>query len=169
MPPVSLKPEAGELPGTVGGMKTRGLRQTVSASRDTAILFRYPDGNPAILRVPLGRGKAYYSAAALEGVDYGRLLDCLFSEAGVDRPVRVRPVDGGAQSGVEARFAELGSRKLLYVVNSGDQPVRLRVEATRWTFRSLHELREDSDIDGGVIAVPARQTALYEMLGCQSK
>ena len=168
-PPVSLKPEAGELPGAVGGMKTRGLRQTVSASRDTAVLFRYPDGSPAILRVPLGRGMAYYSAAALDAADYGRLLDCLFGEAGVDRPVRVRPVDGGAQSGVEARFAEMGDRKLLYVVNSGDQPVRLHVEVARWTFRSLRELREESDIDGGVITVPARQTALYEMLGYQSK
>jgi hypothetical protein len=152
---LTLKPRPGEL-ADLGELKARGLRQSVSASGDAAVLFEYPDGSPAILSSALGKGKVYYCAAALEGGDYGRLLDSLFRNAGVERPVRVH-----APSGVEARFARLGNRRLMYVVNPGDKAVRLRIEAK---FARLTDLRDGVTSDGPFATVPTRQTALYELL-----
>ncbi len=159
---VPLTPRVGEW-AAVGGLKAQGLRQKVTASGDSSVLFQYPDGSPAILRTAMGRGAVYYSAAALEQADYRRLLESLFSEAGVERPVRLHAADGGRNE-VEGRFTELGNRKLLYIVNSESKPVRLRIEAARWTFSKLRELREGSRSEGNVVTVPAKQTAIYEMM-----
>ena len=153
----------------VGQLTTRGLRQAGTTSANAAVLFRYPDGSPTILHIPLGRGAVYYSAAALEDADYGRLLEALFQEAGVDRPVRVRPAEGGTTREVEARFGQLGNRKLLYIVNSGNQPAPLRVEPARWTCRGLRELRVGLDTSCDGIVVPGQQTSIVELLSCEDK
>ncbi|HEX8985365.1 MAG TPA: beta-galactosidase, partial [Bryobacteraceae bacterium] len=121
--PLVLKPATGAS-ASLGELTARGVRQNVSTGNGAEVLFRFPDGKPAILRVALGRGAAYYSAAALDEPGYARLLESLFTEAGVHRPVRVRSLDGP----VEARFVAAGNRKLLYVVNWNERPARLRVE-----------------------------------------
>jgi len=145
-----LKPEAGQ----PGELRTRGLTQKARAASGE-VLYRYPDGSPAVWRIPLGQGAVYYSAASLQAEGYSRLLDTLFSEAGIERPVRVR----GAR--VEARFARLGDRRLLYVINGGREPVRLTIESSG--LRGVRELREGLEIEGTAIEVPARQTCLYEL------
>jgi hypothetical protein len=99
----------------------------------------------------------YYSAAGLGGESYSRLLDAIFTEAGVARPVRVR---GGH---VEARFARLGERRLLYVVNGEREAAKLSVESASGTFRSLRELRDGVTTPGPTIRIPARQTCIYEL------
>jgi beta-galactosidase len=162
-PALTLKPAGGAV-AAVGELKTRGVRQSVTASPDSEVLFRYPNGGAAVVRKTLGRGAVYYAAASLEPEAASRLLEYLFGEAGVKRPVRVRPLDGTPQGLVEARFAEAEGRKLLYVVNSGERPVRLRVEAAPELFARLRELRGRTEIEGREIEVPARQTLIYELL-----
>ena len=131
---ITLNPTPGAWANVVGELQTQGIRQTVSAEAGTEVVYSYPDGGPAVLRIALGRGDVYFSATSIEERGFGRLLDYLFSEAGVDRPIRMRPVDSSGYSGVEARFVPTGRRKLLYVVNYQSRPVRLRVEAS-WPLR----------------------------------
>jgi hypothetical protein len=105
----------------------------------------------------------YYSAASLEKSAYARLLDALFDKAGVARPVRVSPPDSGVLGNIESRFVEAGSRKLLYIVNFGAEPARLRVQAPQGFFNGLRELRGETFSSSGAISVASGETKIYEM------
>ncbi|MBI4875226.1 MAG: beta-galactosidase [Acidobacteria bacterium] len=144
-----------------GALESRGVRQTIELSGKAGVLHRRPDGSPAIVRVALGRGAIDYAACSLEEQSFARLLDPLFTEAGVDRAARVVALDGAGKWRVEARFARLGPRRLLYVSNFNPRPIRLRVEAP--LIAGLEELRDQRAIRGGEIEVPARQTGIYEL------
>ena len=137
------------------------MRQTIDLAGKIEVLHRRPDGQPAIVRVPLGRGAIDYSACSLEERSYARLLETLFTEAGVDRAARVVALDGAGKGRVEARFARLGPRRLVYVINFNTRPVRLRLEAG--AVSALEELRDGRVTRGGEIEVPARQTGIYEI------
>jgi hypothetical protein len=113
--------------------------------------------------VRLGRGAVDYVSSSLEGEAYARLLDGLFTEAGVARAVRVRALDGSSKWKVEARFARVGSRRLVYVTNFNGAAARLAVEAPSLPFTSLRELRDQKVVQGNRITVAAHQTAIYEM------
>ena len=98
--------------------------------------------------MPAGKGVIYYSGSLLEERSYARLLEALFREAGVTRPVRMRMVGGGDAWNIEARFAPLGSRKLLYVVNYNAAPARLGVDAAPGRVSHLLDLRDGIEIRG---------------------
>ena len=140
-------------------MEARGVRQTLDAKGN--VLFRYSNNEPAIVRIPAGKGVIYYSGAMLEERSYARLLDAVLVEAKVARPVRVRPLDGGDKWNVEARFA--GNRKLLYVVNLNDRPARLSINAPSGLFTSLLDLRGGHALQGAHITLATHQTGIYEM------
>ena len=165
---VKFSPAAPEKlkPATTGGdsgMEVRGLRQGIGVDGGVEVLYRYADGAAAIVRSRLGKGAVDYVAGSLEEQSYARMLDVLFSEAGVERTVRVRALDGEGKGKVEARVARLGSRNLIYVVNFGNAAARLVVESPSVPFGSLRELRDQQVIQSNRITVPAHQTAIYEM------
>lgn len=149
--------------GPIGELKTGGVRQIFEAKSSAKILARYSHGEPAIVQMPAGKGIIYYSGSLLEERSYARLLEAVFREAGVTRPVRMRMAGGGDAWNVEARYAPLGRRKLLYVVNYNPTPARLGVDAGPGRINHLLELRDGSEIRGAEITVPAHQTAIYEM------
>jgi beta-galactosidase GanA len=157
---VKLKPAA----AGQGEMEAQGVRQIISAGGNAGTLFRYPDGNPAIVRSRLGQGAVYYAACSLERRGYARWLDAVFDEAGVRRPVRVRSLDAEGRWKIEARFAQSGGRKLLYVVNFNAAPAHLRVEASSGFFHSLRDLRESREIRGREVTLPQGQTGIYELV-----
>ena len=115
------------------------------------------------MQMAVGQGAIYYSGSSLEERSYGRLLEDLFREARVTRPVRLRIIGGGDAWNIEARFAPLGNRKLLYLVNYNSTPKRVRVDAGPGFFSSLLDLRDHHDVQGAEITLPAHQTAIYEM------
>ena len=147
----------------VGDLETAGIRQTIEPVTGINTVFRYPDGTPAIVQARIGRGLATYAASSLESAGYARFLDALASAAGVSRRVRVRAVDHIAGTGLEARFARLGERQLIYIFNIGAQPVRVRVERADAPVTSISELRESRTTRGNEVIVPAHQTNLYEL------
>jgi len=123
-----------------GALMSAGVRQTIEPAAGDQILYRYPDGRPAIVRAHVGNGVADYAAASLAEAGYARLLDKLAGEAGVSRPVRVR-LDGAPGQRVEVRFARLGERRLLFLFNANSKPMRARVESNEGRVTSLTELR----------------------------
>ena len=160
---VALKQVSGGSWSLPESLTTRGIRQTIHAGGSAAKIFLYPDGSAAAVRCALGKGAVYYSAASLETGAYSRLLDALFTEAGVSRPVRLAPLDGTSREHIEARFVEAGGRKLLYVVNFGAQPAHLRADASAGLARAWRELREGTTGMGNVITVAASATNIYEV------
>jgi beta-galactosidase GanA len=145
-----------------GALMSAGVRQTIEPAAGDQILYRYPDGRPAIVRAHVGNGVADYAAASLAEAGYARLLDKLAGEAGVSRPVRVR-LDGAPGQRVEVRFARLGERRLLYLFNANSKPMRARVESNEGRVTSLTELRGGHTTRGDELVVPARQTNIYEL------
>ncbi len=161
--PQTLTPAGTEGFGSIGELEARGVRQIFEANGNTKTIARYPHGENAIVQIPSGKGFIYYSGSLLEERSYARLLEALFHEARVARPVRMRMIGGRDAWNIEARFALQGSRKLLYIVNYDSTPARLAVEATAGMFRSLLDLREQQEIRGAEVTVPAHQTAIYEL------
>jgi len=149
--------------GRLGDVEAAGVRQTIDVIGAAEVLFQYPDGKPAIVRWRLGNGMIDYAAASLEERSYAAMLETLAGDAGVSRPVRVRVLDKGAKWGVEARFARLAGRRLLYVSNFNPHPVVLSVDATSGPVEALTELRSSTVLRGNRITVPARQTDIYEL------
>jgi hypothetical protein len=116
-----------------------------------------------VVRVAIGKGSVYYAAASLTAQSYSRLLDSLFDNAGIQRPIRTQNLDGSAPWKIEARFAPLGKRKLLYVVNFNDQPMDLKLQPKSGPIEMLHQLRDDITISGDHIKVEPHQTYIYEL------
>jgi hypothetical protein len=158
---VRLTPAGGTAAG-VGEIEAAGVRQRLQAAGPAEVLFRYADGGAAIVRAALGRGAVYYSGASLELRGYSRLLDMLFEEAGVARPVRIEGTPADAWK-IESRFARLGSRRFLYAINFSDAPVRLRVAAPDGFCNSVYDLRERRGLDPSGISLQARQTGIFEV------
>lgn len=158
-----LKPAAGGSWNGIAGLTALGVRQIIRTATPAQPLFLYPDGTPAIARVPLGRGLVYYSSASLDERDYARLLDVLYDDAGVSRPLRVRSLGGGDTWKVEARLAQSGHRNLLYIVNFHDRPIRLRLDSPAGFFESLYDLRRRTEAPAGEVALEPRQTAIFEL------
>ena len=147
---------------TTGPLVSAGVRQTIEPAADDKILYRYADGRPAIVRARIGKGVADYASASLAEAGYARFLDVLAGEAGISRPVRVRLV-GGPGKRVEARFARLGERRLMYIFNGNARPVQARVETDGGRVAALTELRSGQAIRGGEVIVPPNQTNIYEL------
>jgi beta-galactosidase GanA len=131
-----------------------GIRQTIDVNPGGAKLPRFPD----VVRRPLGRGIVDYSPVTLDEATYAGVLETLFEEAGVHRPIRVRAACG-EKGKIEARFVQAGSRKLVYVINYNSTPSSLEVEKAG----NLRELREQKTTEGNRVTVAARQTAIYEI------
>jgi hypothetical protein len=159
--PQKLTTAGTERLGAIRELEARGVRQTFEVKG--GVLFRYANNEPAIVRIPLGKGIIYYSGGMLEERSYARLLDAVLLEAKVARPVRVRALDNGDKWNVEARFASAGNRKLLYIVNFNDRPVRLSIDAPAGSSSSLLDLRDSHEVQGVQITLPAHQTGIYEM------
>jgi len=64
---------------------------------------------------------------------------------------------------IESRYAEFRGRKLLYVVNFENAPVRVKIEAPAGTFQSVKDLRRIGEEREGELTIAARQTAIYEL------
>ena len=157
MPPVKLAAAGGT---AAPELESSGVRQTIEVAGALEVRYRYPGGGAAIVRSRTGKGSIDYAACSLEERSYARLLDGLFEEAGVSRPVRVAS-PGGSTWRVEARSVRMGSRQLLYVANFNAQPVRLRVAGG--TPAGMRELRDGATVRGDDVTVPARQTVIYEL------
>ncbi len=149
--------------GSIGDLETSGVRQVLGGAGNAGVRFQYSDASPAVVSVPLGRGVVVYAASSLEPRSYARLLEALFGEANVNRPLRLRAAAGGDTWKIEARFVHAGSRRLLYVVNFNPEAKALKVDTGAESFESLRELRDNKLNRGNQITVPGRQTSIYEL------
>lgn len=106
-------------------------RAEVTPAAGAETIARFTDGNPLLLKHPLGKGVVYTVAGALPGAMMRRVLDFVLEDAGVPAaPVELSPLDGRpVPYAVDARlFGAGGDRQLLYLSNwdpSGAASVRL--------------------------------------------
>lgn len=139
-----------------------GAREQVELSGEAEPLFRYPDGTASLVATNFGKGTFYYSAGRLEERDYARLLDRIFSEAGVlrERRVAVEPPEAWK---VESRAATLNGRRLQYLTNYNAIPIVARIEDDQGRSHPLRELRSGREYPGSSIGVAAGETVICEI------
>lgn len=143
-----------------------GLRQVMRIDANAIARYRYSDGTPAIASRRLGKGTIDYASCNFEKDSYSRLLDSMFTDAGVSRPIRLL---GSKTRDVEARYAHLRSRELFYVFNQQNESVQLKVEIPGRSLHSMQDLRDQKVISGEVISIPPQQTSIFELFFAQTQ
>ncbi|MFB3879859.1 MAG: beta-galactosidase [Armatimonadota bacterium] len=139
------------------------------------VLARFEDGQPGVVRLPLGQGRVYYVPAPLGEESLLALTERLLDEAGVRPIAAVRELDGTRPSDIEARSVEHDGAVLLYVINPRQEAVTLRVESER-AFTQVENLRTGHVRGRGAVpgeagdsplsvTVPARDTGLFRLVG----
>lgn len=118
-------------------VRAAGLRQHVTAP-DAEVLAADSGGSPLLLKRRLDSGTIWYAAATLQRSVLGGILDVLFAEAGVQRPLNVTDPEGNRIEGLEARLVRRRHDDLVYVANESGRPVRFALH----TDRPVHRIRE---------------------------
>jgi hypothetical protein len=98
------------------------------------------DGKAALLRVSRGAGTVWFLTETPAEDAFTALLDRLYSEAGVYRPVRVTDGQGRRAKHIEARLARRKFDDLVYVSNEGAEPAAFRFETDR-PYTRIREMR----------------------------
>ncbi|MCD6405670.1 MAG: beta-galactosidase trimerization domain-containing protein [Planctomycetes bacterium] len=111
--------------GTV--LQGAGVFQRVESSDKAVVIARTAEGEPAVLEVPLGKGRIYYLAIGLVGESFNAFANAAAETAGVGRPVRFALAGGGRDWRIEGRAVETAGGTLLYIVNHANEPLDVRV------------------------------------------
>ncbi len=104
-----------------------GVFQHIESSGKAVVIARTAKGEPAILEVPLGKGRVYYLAIGLAGQSFNTFADAVAEKAGTSRPVRFFLAGGGRDWRIEGRAVKTAGGTLLYIVNHAKEPLNVRV------------------------------------------
>jgi hypothetical protein len=118
-------------------LRTSGVFQYVRAEGGD-VLASDAEGRPILLRKTLDRGIVWYAAGELTGDSLHRLLDVLFDEVRVERPLKVADRSGRRVPGLEARLVRRKHDDLIYVANESGEDIDFTIQ----TDRPVHEIRE---------------------------
>ncbi|MCZ2078051.1 MAG: beta-galactosidase trimerization domain-containing protein [Bryobacteraceae bacterium] len=142
-------------------LETGGVSQKLRLTGDAESIANFSDGGAALARTRTGRGVIYYSAASLTSKSYWRLLDRIFQDANVTRPVRVRDADNPEAWELEARYVVSGKRRLLYVTSHKNGPLNVELQLPPKDTATLFDLRNRTTVES--ITLPSRETGIYEL------
>ncbi len=127
-----------------------GLWSDIIDLEGAAAIAEYADGffagRPALTRHAFGRGVAYYAGTRPEAAGMGWLLDRVCREAGVTPAAPV-------PEGVEALRREADTFSLLYLLNHGQTPAVIALEAP------AHDLLTGQDHQGA-LTLPSQGVAI---------
>ncbi|MHA6485006.1 beta-galactosidase [Paenibacillus sp. strain BS8-2] len=107
------------------------------------IVAEGPAAEPMLARVPVGSGFVWHCAGMPDASSLSALLDLLFAEAGIHRPLTVTDPEGKRIPGLEARLARREHDDLVYLVNQSGMPADYRIQ----TNRPVHQVRELLSLD----------------------
>lgn len=161
-PRVATKAAPGGALRSLAELVVEGGHQRLELSGGAKPAFLYPDGGAALAFARYGKGSFYYAAGRLEEHDFSRLLDHLFSDAGVKRDFRTR-VDQPASWKIEARPAMLGERRLQAITNHNATPAMVRIVNSKGDAVPCRELRGEKDHPDGRISLAIGETVLCEL------
>lgn len=105
-----------------------GIRQAIKLTGPHDVLATYEDNNPAIVRTKLGSGQVIYLAMQLAEPSMSDLLDWVYNQAGVDRPIRTVGADGKRLPGIESRTVAFENGYLTYVYNLTNKVVQVKLQ-----------------------------------------
>lgn len=142
-------------------LKGRGIIQTLKPGGANAILARFSDGQPAMVKHTRGRGNVYCLAMPLEPSSYASVVDRLFEHAEISRPVRFMDPAGQRIWQVEGRSVQWDGGWLLYMVNHGPTMKMVKLALPVKT-QSLTDLRRGGKVaPEDLVALEPGETRLF--------
>jgi beta-galactosidase len=149
-------------PFTAQGVPLQAAGGRLIVESDPAlVLARFPDGAPALVRKPAGRGATYWLAAPLEPRSWAAFLSMVAEESGLKPELRVTAEDGGAVPEIEYRLTALEGRRLAYFYNNSDRDLAVTLQPG-FAFTRILDRRAEAPISGTRLPLPARETAILE-------
>ncbi len=144
-------------------LEGEGTRQEISIPPSFEVLAEFSSGQPALVTVPRGRGRLFYSATGFPQQSLGLLGDRLLDASGVARPVRVRRQDGRPPANIEARTVKTAGATLVCLVNFDWQPADVRIELDGKIRTRFYDLRKQTPLNEGTIRLNAGETAILRL------
>ncbi len=150
------------MPFTAGGkaLVAAGARQILECATP-AVMGRFQDGNPAVLRLPRGRGVVYWLAAPLDSASWSSFLPLIAEGAGLKPDLRVTREGGAGVPELEYRVTEFEGRRIAYLYNNSDGDLRLSLQPG-FEFTRIIDRRTERTLRGQLLPLPARDTAILE-------
>jgi hypothetical protein len=144
-------------------LEGEGTRQEISVPPSFEVLAEFSSGQPALVTVPRGRGRLFYSATSFPQQSLGLLLDRLLDASGVARPVRVRRQDGRPPADIEARTVKTAGATLVYLVNFNRQAADVRIELDGKVRTKLYDLRRQLPRNDATVHLNPGETAILRL------
>jgi hypothetical protein len=138
-----------------------GVRHVLKIGASNQVLGTFPDGQPAIVQVPMDKGSIYYLAIPLVSDSMVELMDSVLASCGVQSPIRFLTAEGKHVSGLEYRAVKTSDGYLAFVNNLNrkqDQQVRLTANLTF----SIRNLTLETDLEPSFV-VPAGETYILKL------
>ena len=134
-------------------LRGRGVIESLDFGEGNVVLGKFPDGRPAIVQRPQGKGNVYRLATSLPEDQYAEVLERVYEKARVHRPVRATSLSGHRVWGIEARSVQRGSDQLVYIVNhsGSQQSIQLRSPGAP---KTVTELRSGRSVSLSSIEIP---------------
>ena len=139
-----------------------GVRHVLKVGGDNRVLATFPEGQPALVQVPVQKGSIFYLAIPLVRDSMVELMEAVVAASGAQSPIRFLTPDGKHAPGLEYRAIKSGEDWLAFVNNldrSRDQEVRL---ATDLTLAGVHNLTLELDLPPR-FTVPAGETYILRL------
>ncbi|NKB72064.1 MAG: hypothetical protein GKR89_33720 [Candidatus Latescibacteria bacterium] len=120
-------------------------------------------GQPLILRQPVGQGFLYYFAGTPTAATLRMFVDALMEQTQIYRPFRLSDLEGRRLPTVEARLVHTKYFDLIYLINEGNEAVEFRLETER-PYTRVREMRSLEYWDKPEGVLPGRQTLLFKLM-----
>lgn len=141
-------------------LRAAGGRQVVECD-PSLVMARFPDGSPALLRLPRGRGTIHWLTAPLEPESWGLFLSVVAERSGLKPDLRVSGSGRRHISELEYRVTEYEKGRLAYFYNNSDLEIRFSFEP-KFAFSQILDRRTETVLSRREVALSPRETAILE-------
>lgn len=145
-----------------GPLQTTGLFQSITAT-NAETLAQGPTNQPMLIKKQIGSGNLYILAGTPEDHSLTSLLDHLYDQLKIDRPLKVTDPKGNRVPGLEARLVRQKYKDLVYLANETGRDVDFVIHTNRpfYKVRELRSLNYWQDAKG---TIPKNQTYIFALM-----
>ena len=138
------------------------MRHVLKVGAGNRVLATFPDGQPALVQVPIQKGSIYYLAIPLVTDSMVELMGGVLTGCGAQSAIRFLTPEGKHVSGLEYRVINTGDGWLAYV-NNLDRKQDLQVKlATDLKLRGIRNLTLETDLTPR-FTLPAGETYILKL------
>jgi hypothetical protein len=139
-----------------------GVRHVSTVGPLDKVLAKFETGEPAIVEVPMGKGKIFYLAIPLVRDSMVELVDRVLTGAVVERPVKFLSPDGRRVAGLEYRAIQTNDGWLAYVNNLDRKEAKELMLSSATEFGGITNLTLARDLPTR-FTLPAGETYILEL------